>query len=233
MFYNSFINFGANNMSNTAFSASVENLTFSLIYDYDCSSPREDNDGNVAHFFSNPHSRSGCVDNIDDSMAILNSLAKQLNIPDYYDLEQFDLIRAIEKADPNKEVIVVEPLYKFEHSGVIYNTSPFTCPWDSGQIGYIFSTINDFKSVGLEWNAEKAKEYIKGELDLYNNYISGECYGFRVEEKSTCNSCSADHEEELIGVWGYVGEQNEIIKMIASDYLDSYPNLKQKVLESV
>lgn len=220
-------------MSNIAFSTTADNLTFSLFYDHDCSSPREDNDGNIAHFFSNPRSRSGCVDDIDDSMNLLFSLARQLNIPDYEDLEQFDLIRAVAKADPNKELIVVEPLYKFEHSGVIYATTPFSCRWDSGQIGYIFSTVNDFKSVGLEWNADKAKEYIKGEIDLYNNYISGECFGFRVEEQSTCESCTSVHEEELIGVWGYVGEQNEIIKMIASDYLDSYPNLKQKVLESI
>lgn len=220
-------------MSDIAFSTTADNLTFSLVYDQDCSSPREDNDGNIAHFFSNPHSRSGCVDNIDDSMAILCSLANQLNIPDYDDLEQFELIRAIANADPNKEHIVVEPLYKFEHSGVIYATTPFSCPWDSGQIGYIFSTVNDFKSVGLEWNAEKAKEYIKGELDLYNNYISGECFGFKVEEQSTCGSCTSVHEEELVAVWGYVGEQDEIIKMIAHDYLDSYPNLKQKVLEAI
>lgn len=220
-------------MSDIAFSASAENLKFSLIYDTDCSSPREDNDGNIAHFFTDPHSRSGCVDNIDDSMAILCSLANQLGVPDYDDLEQFELIREIAKADPKNEHIMVEPLYKFEHSGVIYATTPFSCPWDSGQVGYIFSTINDFKSVGLEWNADKAKEYIKGELDLYNNYISGECFGFKVEEQSTCNSCTSVHEDELIGVWGYVGEQDQIIKMIAHDYLDAYPNLKQKVLESI
>lgn len=46
--------------------------------------------------------------------------------------------------------------------------------------------------------------------------------------KSTCGSCTSVHEEELEAVWGYVGEQGQIIKMIAHDYLDSYQTLSKK-----
>lgn len=233
MFYNLHINFGAISMNDIVFSTSAKNLTFSLIYDQDCASPREDNDGNISHFYVDPRNRSGCVDNLAESTNLLNELAKELKIADYYDLSQFDLIREIQNADPEQKKILVEPLYKFEHSGIMYATTPFSCPWDSGQVGFIFSTYKDFKRVGLEWDTEKAKEYLKGEVELYNNYIAGECFGFKIEEVSTCGSCTADHSEELEAVWGYVGDRDQIIKMIASDYLDPYPSLKEKVLESV
>lgn len=219
-------------MRDIVFSATTDKLTFSLIYDPDCNSPREDNDGNIAHFYIDPRNRSH-IDDTDESITLLQTIAKELNIEDYYDLSQFDLIREVSKVDPEQNHILVEPLYKFDHSGIIYATTPFSCPWDSGQVGYIFTTLKDFERIGHEWSVEKAKEYMNGEVELYNNYISGECFGFKVEEINTCDSCTSDHTEELEAVWGYVGGQNEIIKMIASDYLDSYPSLKETVLGSI
>ncbi|MPS92925.1 hypothetical protein [Comamonas sp.] len=220
-------------MSEIAFAASINNLNFSLIYDHHCNSPREDNDSNIAHFYTTRNSRSGQIDNIDESITLLHDLCRQLSIDDYDDMEQFELIDALKKADPEAQYIQIEPLYKYEHSGIVYSTSPFSCPWDSGQIGYIFTTLKDFQNIGCEWNSDKAKEYILGEVELYNNYISGECFGFKIEEISTCGSCSSEHHEEIEACWGYIGERNEIIKMIAADYLDPYPTLKEKVLESI
>lgn len=220
-------------MSEIAFEARSGNLNFSLIYDYDCTSPREDYDSNIAHFYASKSSRSGPIDNIENSITLLHSICRELKIDDYYDMEQFELIDAIKKADNDSKHIVIEPLYKYEHSGVVYSTSPFSCPWDSGQIGYIFTTIQDFQKVGCEWNIEKAKEYMRSEVELYNNYLSGECFGFKIEEISSCEKCSSVHEEEIEAVWGYIGERNEIIKMLAADYLDPYPTLKAKVLETI
>lgn len=220
-------------MSNIAFSASIPNLSFSLIYDEDCKSPRNEMDCNIAHFFVDPRCRSGSIDSLDTSMELLNSLAKKLRIRNYEDMEQFELLKALEKKDTKQKHIIVEPLYKYEHSGTVYATSPFSCQWDSGQVGYIFSTAMDFERIGSQWDLEKAKEYITSEIDTFNKYLVGECFGFKVEEISTCGSCSTKHFNELEACWGYIGEEREIIKMIANDYLDPYPILKQKVLESI
>jgi hypothetical protein len=220
-------------MSNIAFSASIPNLSFSLIYDEDCQSPRNELDCNIAHFLVDPRCRSGSIDNLDSSIELLNSLAKKLRIRNYADMEQFELLKAIQKKDSKHEHIVVEPLYKYEHSGVVYATSPFSCRWDSGQVGHIFSTANDFERIGAPWNLDQAKKYITSEIDTYNQYLMGSCFGFKVEEISTCDSCTTKHFDELEACWGYIGEEKEIIKMIANDYLDPYPSLKQKVLESI
>jgi hypothetical protein len=37
-----------------------------------------------------------------------------------------------------KREMIVVPLYLYDHSGITMSTSPFSCPWDSGQVGYIW-----------------------------------------------------------------------------------------------
>ena len=39
--------------------------------------------------------------------------------------------------DPNN---IVLPVYLYDHSGIRISTSPFSCPWDSGQVGVIYCT---------------------------------------------------------------------------------------------
>ena len=41
--------------------------------------------------------------------------------------------------------VAVLPLYLFDHSGITLSTTPFSCPWDSGQVGVIYVHIDDLK----------------------------------------------------------------------------------------
>jgi len=36
--------------------------------------------------------------------------------------------------------VVVLPLYLYDHGGITMNTTGFSCPWDSGQVGWIYCT---------------------------------------------------------------------------------------------
>jgi hypothetical protein len=47
-----------------------------------------------------------------------------------------------EVAKPNGgwDNIVALPLYLYDHSGLSISTAPFACPWDSGQVGWIYVT---------------------------------------------------------------------------------------------
>jgi len=36
--------------------------------------------------------------------------------------------------------VVCLPLYLYDHSGITMNTTGFSCPWDSGQVGWIYVT---------------------------------------------------------------------------------------------
>lgn len=47
--------------------------------------------------------------------------------------------------DVLEEVAVVLPLYLYDHSGLMMNTTGFSCSWDSGQVGYIFVSKDDVR----------------------------------------------------------------------------------------
>ena len=81
------------------------------------------------------------------------------------------------------------PIYLFDHSGQSISTSPFSCSWDSGKVGYIYV---DKKAVLLEFGGKKVTKKLKekvlnilnGEVKTYNEYIEGNVYGFQVEDEN-------------------------------------------------
>jgi hypothetical protein len=75
------------------------------------------------------------------------------------------------------------PVYAFVHSGIILSTSPFSCPWDSGLIGYLV----------FPQEVENPLEVAKSELKEFNYYLSGECYGVVTEELDS-NGDTVDYE---------------------------------------
>jgi hypothetical protein len=84
------------------------------------------------------------------------------------------------------------PLYLYDHSGITMRTTPFTCPWDSGQVGWIYMTVAKAKSEGIQ----DPVSYLGGEVATYDEYLTGNVYGFSVE----------DSEGDILdSSWGYVG----------------------------
>lgn len=103
-----------------------------------------------------------------------------------------------------EENIVFLPVYKYEHSGVIFSTTPFSCPWDSGQVGYIFATKDKVIEAGFEDFSESTKkrvlECLKAEVKVYSDWASGECFGYLKYKDGVCvDSCYGfignDHKE--------------------------------------
>jgi len=70
-----------------------------------------------------------------------------------YSLESF---QAFLKANENS--IVVLPLYLYDHSGITMKTTPFSCQWDSGQVGYIYVTYEDIRK---EYNTKRITPKIR------------------------------------------------------------------------
>ena len=105
------------------------------------------------------------------------------------------------------------PVYIYDHSGITINTAPFSCPWDSGQIGYIYipeektTEINSFPRNWLNGRSkeEAAKDVLKGEIETFDDYIRGEVFGFRVEEMIKCNSCEGVQIEVIDSCGGFYG----------------------------
>ena len=71
------------------------------------------------------------------------------------------------------------PLYLYDHSGITMNTTGFSCPWDSGQVGWIYaSKENALREFGgksfTAATRKKAEDCMRGEVECYDSYLRGE-----------------------------------------------------------
>jgi hypothetical protein len=104
-----------------------------------------------------------------------------------------------------KDAVVILPLYLFDHSGLTMATTPFNCPWDSGQVGFIF--ITRAKAVA-EWGKklctskvkEMATKCLEAEVETYDQYLRGEVYGYIIEdnEGNHIDSCWGFYEKDYM-----------------------------------
>ena len=102
--------------------------------------------------------------------------------------------------------IVVLPLYLYDHSGITMNTTGFSCPWDSGMVGCIYADYVNIRSwYGVKKVTKnliaKVKESLRCEVKVYDNYISGNVYGYVIKKD--------DEEMDSCGGYPYEDALNE------------------------
>ena len=114
-------------------------------------------------------------------------------VGEYNDMSRADLFKVIEEKGT-----IIKGLFLYDHSGITISTGRFSCPWDSGQVGWIYITKDKIEKEG--WTPEQADKYLEGEVEVYDNYLTGEVYGFRIED--------ADGEE-IESCWGYYGNDGK------------------------
>jgi len=109
----------------------------------------------------------------------------------------------LDKAD---EVAVFLPLYLYDHSGIAMSTTrtwPFNCPWDAGQVGWIYILHEDAKRE-FEWvrmtkkRLERLRETLLTEVEVYNSYLTGSYCGYVVTMGDTdIGSCWGFEDSDL------------------------------------
>lgn len=112
---------------------------------------------------------------------------------------------------------VVLPLNLYDHSGISMSVSSFTgrahhAEWDSGQVGWIVATPETIQKEYGDLSPEsyaKAKTLLEGEVETYDLYLQGQCYGFRLYENG----------EETDSCWGFLGLLADAVKDIADHSL--------------
>jgi len=91
---------------------------------------------------------------------------------------------------------IVIPLYLYDHGGITMNTTGFSCPWDSGQVGvYIMSKADIDSEFG--GNRTTARTYIDGAVQRYDDFLTGNVYGFIVTDPNG---------NDLDSCWGFSGD---------------------------
>lgn len=83
---------------------------------------------------------------------------------------------------------IVLPLYLYDHSGITMSTGSFSCPWDSGQVGWIYATPEKIREAYMVKKAtakhrEKAKAVLEGEVRTFDAYIRGDVWGFTIADE--------------------------------------------------
>ena len=120
---------------------------------------------------------------------------------------------------------VIEPIFMYDHSGITINTTGFSCPWDSGQVGWIYASHDavqkEFGQINPD-TIEKARELLKSEVKEYDYYLTDQCYGFKLYESN----------EEIASCSGFIGDirdvQNEIKEYLPNDCKDIIESLEYR-----
>jgi len=129
-----------------------------------------------------------------------------------YNSNDYDGWDEMEKDIIKRENVgVILPLYLYDHSGITMNTTGFSCNWDSGRVGFIFiSKEKMLKEYGgkivTQTLKDKVEGYLKSEIEIYDQYLTGDVYGYRVSEVTTCSE-GHEHETEIDSCWGYYGQE--------------------------
>jgi hypothetical protein len=74
--------------------------------------------------------------------------------------------------------------------------------WDTSFVGFIYITKDKIEAEG--WTLEQADKYLEGEVEVYDNYLTGEVYGFRIED------ANENHVDSCSGYYGDDGKESMI-----------------------
>jgi hypothetical protein len=95
------------------------------------------------------------------------------------------------------KVLLIKPLYMYDHSGITIKTSSFDCRWDSGQIGWVFIDEKQWKSLygEVEVTEDKLDSILESEVKVYDEYLTGNVYQYTIYE---INTCDLGHEHKSV-----------------------------------
>ncbi len=157
-----------------------------------------------------------------DNLGNMICFHSRYNLGDYEKAKNYDP-KEYYSLKKRKDVVIL-PLYLYDHSGITMNTTGFSCNWDSGQIGFIYVTHEEIRKqmqVGRVTQAmrDKVKTYLEGEVETYDQYLTGNVHCFSIVKKETCNlGCEhEEHEDSCGGFYGDNMEENGMLDHISEE----------------
>lgn len=128
-----------------------------------------------------------------DNLCVIHVAHRNYGFGDENYSDNESIQEARREAKANGDIIL--PLYMYDHSGITISTSPFSCRWDSGQVGFVQipkeKVLEEFSAkIFHKKLKEKVIELAQGEVETLDKYLRGEVYGFIVDKNG--DSC-----------WGY------------------------------
>jgi hypothetical protein len=148
-----------------------------------------------------------------DNIGIMVFLHRRYSIGDKHDIKESNFHSFEEIKNyliKKKKAILISPVFMIDHSGIsirINRNFSDVDPgnWDSGQIGFIYTTNTQIKKMYLEKGKkitpeilEKIKECLISEIEEYNEYLSGSAYGYQILK-------NGEIQDSCYGYLGYSG----------------------------
>jgi len=142
----------------------------------------------------------------DDNTGTMVCFHKRYTLGDTHDYKESDYSGwdELEKAIVREhDPAVILPLCLYDHSSVTISTIPFSCPFDSGQIGFIYISK---KRVCFEYGVKHmlprtvdlARGALCSEVEAYDQYLRGDTWGYTISD---------EFGEEYDSCWGFFGEE--------------------------
>lgn len=140
-----------------------------------------------------------------DNLGTMVCFHNRYDLGDKHNMTVEELKELVKRKD-----VIALPLFLYDHSGITISTSreyPFNCRWDSMQVGYIYVTkekIREEYGTAGEKSIERAVNYLRGEVKTYDDYLTGNVYGFVVEDEQgenidSCSGFFGDYDNEDFG----------------------------------
>ena len=126
-----------------------------------------------------------------------------------------DELAAIEKSSA-----IWIPVYAYIHSGTTIATTPFSCPWDSGQCGIAWmskeAAISNWGKKAMTPKVrEKAIAYIEGHIKTFDQWVQGDVWGYQIKD---------ENDEVVDSCWGFFGQdyaEQEMLEALAGYQQDA------------
>lgn len=122
---------------------------------------------------------------------------------------------------------IMLPLYLYDHSGITMNTTGFSCPWDSGQVGWVYASkeaaLREFGGTKMTAGIRKqAEDCMRAEVEYYDAYLRGDSYGFELYKDG----------ELYDSVWGFTGSDFDEVRQDIEFHLpDTCKGITDKLTE--
>lgn len=105
---------------------------------------------------------------------------------------------------------IVLPLFLYDHSGITISCGAFSCPWDSGQVGWTYASRADILKefgTGKKNRITKkmraaAEKLLRAEVETYDYYLTGQVYGYTIEWDESDNPDGAPCDDSCFGFLG-------------------------------
>lgn len=176
------------------FSAENETVKLEIHYDEDAPSPRDD-----------------------DNLGVIVGWHRRYTIGD----EQPDVPMNVWIHQFRSNDYVMIPIYMYDHGGIALSCESFVgrahhAEWDSGQVGYIYTTRERADELGVDWNPEVIRRQLRAEVEVYGQYMNGDVFGFIVNRKQPCGHW--DHDDSCWGFYyGSDWDNNGLADELADD----------------